>query len=270
VPSTINITQWMFGRPMNVDNKNGMDLIVGSKNEGGMLGWLESPENPRKISAWKLHTIKEAGWIMSIEIIDINSDGLKDILISDRFGENNGLKWFKHPGFVNDKLYSAWEEYVIGMQGQEPMFLDVVDQDQDGLWDIWVPDRSEQLLHFSQVESTGKKWQVEGVPYPDDATSKGKSVVLGDINGDDLLDLVSSYADAKDKSGVMWATYNKDANAWTHYDVSGPAGIKYDFVYLIDIDKDGDLDILTSEENNNSETDAGLGVIWYENMVFVE
>jgi hypothetical protein len=55
-----------------------------------------------------------------------------------------------------------------------------------------------------------------------------------------------------------------------NYDVSGPAGIKYDFVYLIDIDKDGDLDILTCEENNNSETDAGLGVIWYENMVFVE
>ncbi len=43
--------------------------------------------------------------------------------------------------------------------------------------------------------------------------------------------------------------------------MSGPAGIKYDFVELIDIDKDGDLDILTSEEYNNSETDAGLGVI---------
>jgi len=41
--------------------------------------------------------------------------------------------------------------------------------------------------------------------------------------------------------------------------VSGPEGIKYDRIELLDIDEDGDLDILTCEER------AGLGVIWFEN-----
>ena len=36
-------------------------------------------------------------------------------------------------------------------------------------------------------------------------------------------------------------------------------GSKYDLVELIDLDDDGDLDVLTCEENVN------LGVIWYEN-----
>jgi hypothetical protein len=41
--------------------------------------------------------------------------------------------------------------------------------------------------------------------------------------------------------------------------ISGPLGIKFDLVKLIDLDGDGDLDVLTCEESEN------LGVIWYEN-----
>jgi hypothetical protein len=36
-------------------------------------------------------------------------------------------------------------------------------------------------------------------------------------------------------------------------------GVKHDLVELIDLDDDGDLDLLTCEEVTN------LGVIWYEN-----
>ena len=36
-------------------------------------------------------------------------------------------------------------------------------------------------------------------------------------------------------------------------------GVKHDLVPLIDLDGDGDLDVLTTEETK------GLGVVWYEN-----
>jgi len=36
-------------------------------------------------------------------------------------------------------------------------------------------------------------------------------------------------------------------------------GIKFDLIQSLDLDQDGDLDIVTCEERNN------LGVIWYEN-----
>ena len=46
---------------------------------------------------------------------------------------------------------------------------------------------------------------------------------------------------------------------WVGHPISGPQGVKFDLVQLIDLDDDGDLDVLTCEETDN------LGVIWYEN-----
>jgi hypothetical protein len=49
---------------------------------------------------------------------------------------------------------------------------------------------------------------------------------------------------------------------WQAHDISGPKGIKFDRMELLDVDKDGDLDILTCEERENGK---GLGLFWYEN-----
>jgi len=46
---------------------------------------------------------------------------------------------------------------------------------------------------------------------------------------------------------------------WKEHRVSGPEGIKFDRIELLDVDGDGDLDLITTEER------ALLGVVWYEN-----
>ncbi|HEO70039.1 MAG TPA: hypothetical protein ENN80_02175, partial [Candidatus Hydrogenedentes bacterium] len=56
--------------------------------------------------------------------------------------------------------------------------------------------------------------------------------------------------------GVMWLEGSAD---WRAHTISGIEGVKYDMVKLLDLDGDGDLDVLTCEEQ------ANLGVIWYEN-----
>ncbi|MGB4740526.1 MAG: hypothetical protein WBH50_20185, partial [Fuerstiella sp.] len=51
-----------------------------------------------------------------------------------------------------------------------------------------------------------------------------------------------------------------DGESWAFHDISGTEiGEKFDRIELLDIDADGDLDLLTCEERSN------LGVIWYEN-----
>ena len=65
----------------------------------------------------------------------------------------------------------------------------------------------------------------------------------------------------QEKSGVIWLSYREKVTdpAWQAHEISGPHGVKYDLVELLDFDGDGDLDVLTCEER------ANLGVIWYEN-----
>ena len=77
---------WMYALPLQVDGTHGVDLVVGSKGGGGSVSWLKSPEDPRDLAAWKLHRLRDAGWIMSLEAEDVDADGRVDIVLSDRKG----------------------------------------------------------------------------------------------------------------------------------------------------------------------------------------
>jgi len=251
---------WMYAEPVQLDGKNGIDLVVGAKGQKGtQLGWFESPADPRVSKDWKWHPMDKTGWIMSIVAEDMDGDGDSDILITDRKGKRRACRWLENPG-PGAAQTQPWPSHLVGGAGREIMFLVLADYDGDGLKDVLTCAKEKEVLWFRRLDKTGKAWEEKGILYPEN-TGRAKAVAVGDINLDGKMDLVVDCESANPPlSGMVWMS---GADSRWH-EVSGPDGIKYDRIELIDLDGDGDLDALTCEERHNK---GGLGMFWYENPV---
>ena len=268
LPASDGLMQWMFAIPAQIDGKNGTDLVVGSKNKAAKIGWFQAPRNTRNLSDWKWYPIGSATWTMSILIRDMDNDGDMDVVTSDRKpGVTNGVRWLENPGKIENQK-QEWHDHFIGGKGLEVMFMDMADIDRDGLEDAIVTEYTNQkIVYMKRLNKNGLKWKSYHIDIPK-ITGRAKAVKVGDIDGDGKLDLVHTTNTLKNpnKSGIYWISYrdNPSDPMWDWHKLSGPKGIKFDRIELLDLDGDGDLDVLTCEENYGAES-QGLGVIWYEN-----
>lgn len=69
--------------------------------------------------------------------------------------------------------------------------------------------------------------------------------------------------DAK-RSGIAWLKRAQGMNTLKmgRHEVGGMEGTKFDLNLLLDVDANGDLDVINTEENNNSQNDeTGVGLV---------
>jgi len=260
ISCTKNKQSWMFALPMQIDGRGGVDLVVGSKGGNATIGWLQAPANARDMQDWKLHPLYQATWIMSLQAHDMDGDGDLDVLASDRKGGDRGVLWLENPGSKAVSAGAKWQEHRIGPKDREVMFLTLADLDGDDRNDIVCAVKGRGITWYRATGDAKDPWRVREIPLPD-GFGTGKGVAVGDVDGDDRTDIVFSCENAKGNlAGVGWlsAESGHDAN-WKSHPISGPTGVKFDRIELMDMDDDGDLDVLTCEERDN------LGVIWYEN-----
>jgi hypothetical protein len=263
IPATRKRQPWMFALPMQVDGRHGLDLIVGGKGNGATVAWLQAPSNAREMAGWKLHTLYQAGWIMSLVPHDVDRDGDDDVVVSDRKGGRRGVLWLENPGpEATVRSASQWTEHRLGATGQEAMFLDLADLDGDGRTDIVCATRNGHIVYLRRAGDSADAWEERFIENPEGVPG-GKSVRAADINGDGRVDLVhtAELGGSRERPGVVWMSYRQSPGdaTWDVHNVSGSFGNKFDLTQVLDLDHDGDLDILACEERDN------LGVFWYEN-----
>jgi hypothetical protein len=258
---------WMFAVPMQVDGRAGIDIVAGAK-WGGKIGWFESPTtNPRDLSQWSFHLMDGVGWTMSLIPCDMDDDGDLDIIVTDRYNDVGlqGTRWLQNPGTGTAAQKQPWPNQFIGAQGCEVMLSTLSDLDRDGLDDLIVPIRVPGSFSFFRRQLPPlPAWHEYSIAAPPNVGTP-KAVNVGDINLDGKPDLVVSFANTPaGASGVVWMSYASLPidPVWLDHEISGATGTKFDLVVLLDLDNDGDLDVITTEEQWGG---PGLGVIWYEN-----
>ncbi len=259
LPPARGLCQWMFCLPMQIDGRNGIDLVAGAKNAGAKIGWFEAPANARDVNQWKWHPLYDAGWIMSLIAEDMDGDGDSDIVASDRKGPSRGCLWLENPG-PDRADQGSWPIHRIGESDHEYMFLTVADLDGDGLRDVLAATASHELVYYRRTAARPLAWESHVIELPEN-TGTGKGVAVGDLDGDGRQEVVFSCEKAAGKRGLMWMKYvvTPTDRRWLAFDIGGGRGAKFDLVQLLDVDGDGDLDVLTTEEVDR------LGVVWYEN-----
>ena len=261
IPCTQGEQAWMFATPLQLDGVAGPDLIVGSKGGNASVGMVIAPDDGRDVSAYRYKRICDAGWIMSLHLHDMDRDGDKDVVVSDRKGANRAVWWLENPGAQAVAMNRDWPKHLIGGKGMEVMFLDVADLDGDGSVEVITSTRNGKFLVHRLNKANGE-WVERSIRNSQDAPN-GKSVRAADMDLDGRVDLVHSINNMGKRGfhGLTMLTYRNAPrdSVWDSTTISGSEGVKFDLIQLLDVDGDGDLDVVCCEERDN------LGVFWYEN-----
>ncbi len=251
IPATQGVAQWMFALPMDVDADGDEDLVLGAKGSDAAVGWLVRPPNPRDLDAWTWQPQHDAAWIMSLRAVDVDADARPDIVASERRGAGRGVYWMRNPGAAE----APWPVARMGPAGEaEMMFCWAGRPTPPDPLQIVVGGKAERRL-FRYTRLRDGDWHRHTAEAPPD-TGTPKGMAVADIDRDGRAEVVMSCEHAFRKRGIV--ALDLETLAFD-FDIAGREGIKFDRVELVDLDGDGDLDVLTCEETR------GLGVIWYEN-----
>lgn len=275
----------MRAQCIDVAGDSAVELVIGEKDAGvaSSFGYYSSA-TPRTGGSWTFTQIVPAGWIMQMYAfdprdttppltpLDINGDTFApDFCLSDKEGINapapdnthRGLKCLLNDGADPPAFTETW---VSAVEGQWKWF-DLVDWDADGDLDVVAcrsepPSINEQALY---TNAGGGVWTKSAIPLPANVGMCQHTTAV-DVDNNGKLDVATAYAQAQALSSLTW---QPGPALSARGEISGildaDSDVKMDNLLWRDVDGDGDLDAVSTEQHMSAGTGPGIGPFYAEN-----
>ena len=245
-----------------IDGDGLNDLIIAG------LEWYKQPkEDKHNPKNWKKFELGKTKWVMSSIVYDVDKDGDKDIVVQDRRTETF---WYENLGGEN--VYKPWPKKSIFKKNKESMFMTIGDINADGKDDFIITggrigELKQKLIILLRKNSSGDpQFDEVIIDQPAKHADLGKDwfpkgVTIQDLDNDGKKEILITPK----LSDIWTASFTGDPTkpeSWQTKVLDTPGfktRKKMDNAYPADIDGDGDIDIVTTEEN------GGWGVLWFEN-----
>lgn len=260
------------GRLVDINGDGRLDLLPNGTN---YTGWYELTSRPGEPVEWRRHDLPPEVAGHGVGAGDINGDGRVDIVTP--------RGWAEAPEDLDQGRWRWHPDFELARDCGLPILCHDVDGDGDTDL-IWARGHNVGLYWTEQIgaeesavalpDSLSDSPVAERLSRPgwvthaiDTSWSSGHTLMLADIDGDGVLDLVTGKRyqghegrdpGENDPMSVHWYRYQPESRTWRAHRVSagGTCGIDLDSK-CVDLDGDGDIDILAPTRS---------GLHWLENL----
>jgi len=235
---------------VDVDGDGDIDVLSASRADDKIAWYKNDGENDPSFTAHTITTSADGAY--SVYAVDVNGDGYMDVLSASY--DDDKIAWYKNDGNEN------FATHIISTSAIEAVSVYAVDVNGDGYMDVLSASHDDDKIAW--YKNDGDENFISKIIST--SAVHAFSVYAVDVDDDGDIDVLS--ASGKDDK-IAWYE-NRGSASFTAHNVNQPdtdGGANpnngdangANFVYAVDMDGDGDIDVLSASFLDNK-------ISWYE------